>query len=210
MCRSLRSSSQSWSRRLIWHHDSRPIVHVDSWSKFNQFLVNSLFGKYLLKQLTRKKRLLLLQSVYIYEEKSSYLYNMLGLIKSLLSCVTNLLTCSCAHAVRAYMLTCQRTLHAYVFTCQHALHAYVSTCLACLRAHVSTYLACLRANVSWMLFCYCTVVHSCFFSYQAKAFNEWYDKRFRIKWFDFCLSRTLRIIFKSLIHSGRWIITGES
>ena len=31
------------------------------------------------------------------------------------------------------------------------------------------------------------------FSYEAEAFNRCYDKLCRIKWFDFCLSRTLNI-----------------
>ena len=48
------------------------------------------------------------------------------------------------------------------------------------------------------------------FSYQAEAFNGCYDKLFTIKWFDFCLSRTLRVVFKWLIYGGRWIITDRS
>ena len=31
-----------------------------------------------------------------------------------------------------------------------------------------------------------------------------------IKWLDFCLSANLRVIFKSLINSGRWIVTSLS
>ena len=149
MCRSLRSSSHSWSRRLIWHHDSRPIVHADSWSKFSQFLVNFLFGKHVLKQLTRKKKMkavIITIRIYIYEEKSSYLYNMLGLIKSLLSCVTNVLTCSC-------MCTCRACLHVNVPTYLACLRALVLTCLACLRANVSCVLTCSCVNVSCVLTC---------------------------------------------------------
>ena len=46
-------------------------------------------------------------------------------------------------------------------------------------------------------------------TFQTEAFNGCYDKIWTIKLFDFCLSRTLRVIFKWLINSARWIITGE-
>ena len=46
------------------------------------------------------------------------------------------------------------------------------------------------------------------FSYLAEAFNGCYDKLSAIKWFDFCFSRTLRVIFKWLISGGTWITTG--
>ena len=92
--------------------------------------------------------------IYIYEEKSSYLYNMLGLIKSLLSCVTNVLTCSC-------MCTCRACLHVNVPTYLACLRAHVLTCLACLRANVSCVLTCqriLRAYVPTCLACSCAIV----------------------------------------------------
>ena len=38
----------------------------------------------------------------------------------------------------------------------------------------------------------CRFLH---FSYQAEAFNGYYDKLCTIKWDDFCLSITLRVIF---------------
>ena len=43
------------------------------------------------------------------------------------------------------------------------------------------------------------------FFYQEEAFNGCYDKFCTIKWFDFCLSRTLRVILSGLINFGRWI-----
>ena len=46
------------------------------------------------------------------------------------------------------------------------------------------------------------------FSYQVVALNGWCGKLCTVKWFDFCLSRTLRVIFKSLINGEKWIITG--
>ena len=54
------------------------------------------------------------------------------------------------------------------------------------------------------------VAPSCIFSYQAEAFNGSYDKLCTTKWFDFCLSRTLRVIFKWLINVRRWIIKDGS
>ena len=50
----------------------------------------------------------------------------------------------------------------------------------------------------------CTFLHF----HRAEAFSGCYDKSCLIKWYDFCLSRTLGVIFKSLINSERWIITG--
>ena len=47
-----------------------------------------------------------------------------------------------------------------------------------------------------------------YFCYQAEAFNGCYEKLCKIKWFDFCMSITLRVIFKWLVNGGRWIITG--
>ena len=47
------------------------------------------------------------------------------------------------------------------------------------------------------------VVHFCIFSYQAEGFNGCYDKLCTTKWFDFCSSRTLRVIFMPLINDGR-------
>ena len=40
----------------------------------------------------------------------------------------------------------------------------------------------------------------------AEAFNGCYDRLCTIKWFDLCLSITLRVIFKWLIKGESWII----
>ena len=134
----------------------------------------------------------------------------------------------------AHVLTYQRVLGAYELTCKRVLGAYVPMCLACLGAHVPTCLACLRARVPTCLACSRAHVLICFlapflsFPYEIKSCMKnarktcRYDTRMSldasilniqlytpaIKWLDFCLSTTLRVIFKSLINSGRWILTG--
>ena len=132
---------------------------------------------------------------------------------------------TCLRANVPCVLTCQRALCAYVLTCQRALRAlraHVPTCLACF--------ACSRANVPCVLcaptcsrdmtannknkfsitsFPYIFVIGLCLFSCEikmlyifAEAFNGCYDKFGTIKWFDFCLSMTLRVNFKWLIKRG--------
>ena len=108
-------------------------------------------------------------------------------------------------------------------------------CLTCLRDNVPCLLTCSRAHVSCVLKCWRANVLTCSykmswqarmsletfvlriqefsrtflqFSYQVVALNGWCGKLCAVKWFDFCLSRTLRVIFKSLINGEKWIITG--
>ena len=125
----------------------------------------------------------------------------------------------------SWVLTCSRANVSWVLTCSCTLHAYVPVCLACLRAHVPTCLACSRAHV---LTCFLALFLS--FPYEIKLCMKNARKTCRydttmsldtfilniqlytpaIKWLDFCLSATLRVIFKSLINSGRWIVTSLS
>ena len=129
----------------------------------------------------------------------------------------------CQRVFRAYVLMCQHFLRAYMLTWQLALRAYVLTRqrpLRALRAYVPT---CSRAvttnnknNFSTIRFPYIFVIALCLVlwlllwnmhcSYQAEAFNGCYDKLCAIKWFDFCFSTSLRVIFNLLIKGKRWII----
>ena len=131
-----------------------------------------------------------------------------------------------------YVLTCQRLLRAYVLTCQHALRTHVLrcsrlACFACSRDNVpcvlcvATYSRAITTNnkdkFSITCFPYIFVIVLCLFpvkqnrclflhfSYRPEAFNRWFDKLCAIKWFDFCLSSTLTVIFKWLIKRERWI-----
>ena len=54
---------------------------------------------------------------------------------------------------------------------------------------------------------HCTFPH---ISDHTETFNGSYDNLCTIKWFDFCLSKTLRVIFMWLINGEKWIMTGES
>ena len=139
---------------------------------------------------------------------------------------------TCQSALRACVLTCSRVVCTYVLTCLVCFRAHIPTCLVYLRAHA---LRALRAHVLYVPTCsrtiatnkdkfsiicfpYILVIFLCFFpvkwncctflhfSYQSEAFNWCYDKLCTIKWFDFCLSITLRVIFKWLIKGERWII----
>ena len=132
----------------------------------------------------------------------------------------------CQRVLRAYVLMCQRVLRAYMLTWQRALRAYVLTrqrALRALRAYVPT---CSRAvttnnknNFSTICFPYIFVIAFCFVlwlllwnmhcSYQAEAFDGCYNKLCTIKWFDFCLSTSLRDIFNWLIKGKRSIIMQE-
>ena len=141
---------------------------------------------------------------------------------------------TCLVCLRAPMPTCFACLRAHVPTClaclhaqwQRALRAYVLTrqlALRALRAYVPT---CSRAvttnnknNFSTICFPYIFVIAFCFVlwlllwnmhcSYQAEAFDGCYNKLCTIKWFDFCLSTSLRDIFNWLIKGKRWIIMQE-
>ena len=128
--------------------------------------------------------------------------------------------------LRAHVPTCLAYLRAHVLTCLACLRAHMPTCLPCLRAHVPMCLACLRAHVptcphnhvlmpcvltcqralrglrAYVLTCYNTNDCSLFFSCEIKAFGNFCT----MKWFDFCLSITLRVTFKWLIKGERWII----
>ena len=123
-----------------------------------------------------------------------------------------------------------RALCAHMRTCFVCLCALVPTCFACLRAYVLTCQCVLLAFCAYVPTCSRDVTTNskkrfsiiCFpdifvivlsFSCQIKllflllipAFNECYDRLCKIKWFDFCLSITLRVIFKWLIKGERWI-----
>ena len=141
---------------------------------------------------------------------------------------------TCLRTNMSWVLMCSRAKVSWVLMCSCNLRAYVAMCLACLGAHVPTCLACLRAHVPTCLACFCAQVLICFlapflsFPYEIKSCMKnvrktcRYDTRMSldtfilniqlytspIKWLDFCLSATLRVIFKSLINSGRWILTG--
>ena len=144
---------------------------------------------------------------------------------------------TCQRIFRAHVLTSLACLRAHLPTCLACLRTHVPTCLACLRAHVPTCIACLRAHVLTRLACFSCLpayvltiiyfpyifviflsffsseiklLHILTFSCQAEVFNGCCDRLCTIKWFDFCLSMTLRVIFKWLIKSERWIIVCES
>ena len=122
-------------------------------------------------------------------------------------------------------------LRAYVLLCQRVLHAYVPTCLQCLRAHVQTYLACLfvptfvhahlmqlqmTISFQWYVFdmlvlCLLflsskTVIHYCIAHTRQKPLAYVMTDFAKIKWFDFYLSITLRVVFKWLVKGERWIL----
>ena len=122
---------------------------------------------------------------------------------------------TCQRVLRAYVLTCQRALRDYVLTCLAWLRAHVSCVHTCSRANVPCVSKCLRAkrlikllSFSWEIKLYMKSIydkqeclwkhllwefHSTFrhLPYQVEAFNRCYDKLCTIKWFNFCLSRTL-------------------
>ena len=133
---------------------------------------------------------------------------------------------TCLACLRAHLPTCLACLRTHVPTCLACLLAHVPTCIAWLLAHVLTRLACFSCLPAYVLTIICfpyifVIVLSFFsceikllyiltFSYQAEVFNGCCDRLCTIKWFDFCLSMTLRVIFKWLIKSERWIIVCES
>ena len=122
---------------------------------------------------------------------------------------------ACLACLRAHVPTCLAWLRANVpcmVTCSRVLRAYVLTCS---RANVPCVSKCLRAKLlikllsfSWEIKLYMKSIydkqeclwkhllwefHSTFrhLPYQVEAFNRCYDKLCTIKWFNFCLSRTL-------------------
>ena len=135
------------------------------------------------------------------------------------------------HALRAYFPKYQRAFGTYVLTCQRVLRVYLLACsranvpcmVMCLRVNVPWVLwvpTCSRAkttinenrisityfpHIFVIVLCLfpvklncCTFLH---FSYQSEAFNGCYNKFCTIKWFDFRLSTTLRVVLKWLIES---------
>ena len=149
--------------------------------------------------------------------------------------VLYVLTCSRANVPCVF--TCPRASVPCVLTCSRA---NVLCVLVCSRANVSCVLTWSRTNILCVLtssraittnnknkfsvtslpyifviaLCLFPVKQNCctflHFFYQAEAFNRCSDKLCTIKWFDFCLSITLRVIFKWLIKDGRWIIMYRS
>ena len=134
----------------------------------------------------------------------------------------------CLTCLHAHVPTCLACFRAHVPTCLASLQAHVPRCLTCLCVHVPTCLtcfACLCAHVinyknKFSITCFpyifmillclfpmkencCTFLH---FLYRVEAFSGCFDKLCTKKWFDFCLSITLRVIFKWLVKGGRWII----
>ena len=136
---------------------------------------------------------------------------------------------TCLACLRAHMQTCLACLRTHVPACLACFCAYVPTCLAFLLVHVPTCLVCFSCLRVYMLTCYNYKKFSviCFpyifvivlsFSCEIKllyilvlfltgeAFNRCYDRLCTIKWFDFCLSLTLSVIFEWLIKGEKWII----
>ena len=133
---------------------------------------------------------------------------------------------TCSRAYVPCMLTCSRAYVPSVLTCSRAYvpcvltrsRAYVPCVLTCSRFYVPCMLTCshnhvlmpcvltcqraLRGLRAYVLTCYNTNDCSLFFSCEIKAFGNFC----RMKWFDFCLSITLRVTFKWLIKGERWII----
>ena len=139
---------------------------------------------------------------------------------------------TCLACSRSYVPTCLECLRTHVQTCLGCLRAHVPcmpTCQCALRVYVlmcqRAYLACSRAHV---LTCFLALFLS--FPYEIKLCMKNARKTCRcdttmsldtfilniqlytpaIKWLDFCLSANLRVIFKSSINSGRWIVTSLS
>ena len=130
-------------------------------------------------------------------------------------------------ALRAHVPTCFACLRALVRTCfaclraqLAALRAYVLTCRRALRAFCAYVPTCSRDvttnnknKFSIICFPYIFVIvlsFSCqiklLFLLLIPAFNKCYDRLCKIKWFDFCLNITLRVIFKWLMKGERWIL----
>ena len=139
---------------------------------------------------------------------------------------------TCSHCNVPYLLTCSRANVCCVLTCSRAnvpcmptgSHAITSNCKNNFQLHVLlrflVLFLCLlpveynciwnfarQARMSLETFVRITNYIPVLISYQAEAFNgyyDYYDKLCTTKWFDFCLSK----ILGWLINSGRWIITG--
>ena len=132
-----------------------------------------------------------------------------------MSCV---LTCS--HANMPFVLTCSLATVSCVLTCLRVNLLCVLTCERALRAFCAYVPTCSRDvttnnknKFSIICFPYIFVIvlsFSCqiklLFLLLIPVFNECYDRLCKIKWFDFCLSITLRVIFKWLMKGERWIL----
>ena len=114
----------------------------------------------------------------------------------------------------SWVLTCSRANVSWVLTCSCTLRAYVPMCLACLRAHVLTCFLALFLSFPYEIkLCMKNARKTC--RYDTTMSLDTFILNIQlytpaIKWLDFCLSATLRVIFKSLINSGRWIVTSRS
>ena len=152
---------------------------------------------------------------------------------SLLNCVllrVHVSTClAYQRALHTYVLTCQRALRAYLLTCQRVLRAHVLTCQRVLRVYVLTCSRAITTNdkdkFSITCFPYIFVIVlgymfsvnfcNCLFPVKwklwyiltsQKLLMGVYDHLCKMKWFDFCLSITLRVMFTWLIKVERLII----
>ena len=120
---------------------------------------------------------------------------------------------TCLACLHAHVPMCLACLHAYVPCC---LRANVPCVLTCSPANVSCVFTCSRVNVPCVVTCSSANVPTCSraittnnknkfsvsfpyifvitlsFFFQAEAFNGCYGKLWKIKWFDFCWSMTLR------------------
>ena len=116
-------------------------------------------------------------------------------------------TCSCANVF--CVLTCLAALRAYVLTCWRALLAFCAYVPTCSRDVTTNN----KNKFSIICFPYIFVIvlsFSCqiklLFLLLIPAFNKCYDRLCKIKWFDFCLNITLRVVFKWLMKGERWIL----
>ena len=117
------------------------------------------------------------------------------------------LTCSCANVF--CVLTCLVALRAYVLTCRRALRAfcaYVPTCSRDVTTNNKNKFSIICFPYIFVIFLSFSCQIKLLFLLLIPAFNECYDRLCKIKWFDFCLSITLRVIFKWLMKCERWIL----
>ena len=135
---------------------------------------------------------------------------------------------TCLACLRTYVPTCLPCFRAHLPACLACFCAYEPTCLAFLFVHVPTCLVCFSCLRVYMLTCYNYKFSVICFPYifvivlsfaceikplyipalflTGEAFNRCYDRLCTIKWFDFCLSLTLSVIFEWLIKGEKWII----
>ena len=125
---------------------------------------------------------------------------------------TYLLTCQ--RTLRAYVLTCQRVLCAYVLSCQHFLYAYVPTCfcvltcscditsnnknkflITCFRYIFGTFSLSFSCKIKlYMKSARQTWMSLETFFWRIQLYIPIYLLLGTIKWLDFGLSKTLRVI----------------